>query len=61
MNRKPYKEECIFEVYRKGQLYRYIVRTTLNKERRYIGCFKTKEEAVEAYQQFKEKHGIVRP
>lgn len=61
MNRKTYKEACIFELYRKGKLYRYIVKTTLNKERRYIGCFKTREEAVEAYKQFKEKHGIVRP
>ena len=62
MNRKPYKGACVFEVKRNGEVYRYMVRTTVNKERRYIGCFKTREEAETAYRKFKEKldaeHGV---
>jgi hypothetical protein len=62
VNRKPYKAACVFVIKRNGEVYRYMVRTTVNKERRYIGCFKTREEAEAAYLKFKEKidaeHGV---
>jgi hypothetical protein len=42
---------------RNGQPYRWIVRVTVKKERRYVGCYKTRPEAVTALEAFMVKHG----
>jgi hypothetical protein len=52
MNRKKSKNKCVFLIKRNGKPYRYMVRTYINKERRYVGCFKTEDEAVNAYNNF---------
>lgn len=39
---------CVFMVKRNGQPYRWIVKITVKGERRYIGCFETKDRATEA-------------
>jgi hypothetical protein len=48
MNRKKNKNKCVFLYKLNGQPYRWIVRFTINKERRYIGCFKEHGEACQA-------------
>jgi hypothetical protein len=52
MNRVMAKPACVFLMKRKGVPYRWIVKTTVNRERVYLGCFKTKEEAVKAWNRF---------
>ena len=47
--------EKIVVVKREGIVYRYITKALVDREDRYIGCFKTKEEAVDAYKKFKER------
>ena len=48
---------CVFMMKRNGQPYRWIVRVTVKKERRYVGCYKTRPEAVNALEAFMAKHG----
>lgn len=36
----------VFEVKKNGETYRFIVRITMNGFKEYIGCFKTREDAV---------------
>lgn len=55
MNTKTNKHKCVFLMKRNGKPYRYMVRTYINKERRYIGCFKTQEEAAIAYNKFMQR------
>ncbi len=55
MNRNKTKPECVFLMKKDGKPYRYMVRTYINKERRYIGCFKTQDEAVKAYNAFMQR------
>jgi hypothetical protein len=45
MNRKKNKHQCVFVYKRNGKPYRYIVRFTVQKERKYIGCYKELHEA----------------
>lgn len=50
MNRHTDKKyPCIFVMRKDGKPYRYVVKVTVNHERRYIGCYKTEKEAVNAY------------
>ena len=51
MNRKD-KPRCVFVIKRNGKPYRYMTRTVLNNTKIYLGCYKTPEEAHEAYQKF---------
>jgi hypothetical protein len=51
------RQLCVFMMKRNGEPYRWIVRVTVQKERRYVGCYKTKPEAVSALQAFMAKHG----
>jgi len=60
MNTKINKSKCVFVMKRNGKPYRYMVRTYINKERRYIGCFKTEEEATIAYNRFMQKELALR-
>lgn len=46
---------CIFTQKTNGKTY-YVVKVTINRERRYVGCFKTQEEAVTAHANFMEKN-----
>lgn len=55
MNKKEVKSKCVFLMKRNGKPYRYMVRTYIDKERRYIGCFKTEQEAIIAYNKFMAK------
>ncbi|NDC55519.1 MAG: hypothetical protein EBZ69_01665 [Alphaproteobacteria bacterium] len=59
MNRILAKPACVFLMKRNGLPYRWIVKTTVNRERVYLGCFKTKEEAVKAWKKHlgESKHG----
>lgn len=50
------RQLCVFMMKRNGEPYRWIVRVTVQKERRYVGCYKTKPEAVSALQAFMAKH-----
>ncbi|MFO0202231.1 MAG: hypothetical protein ACK528_03780 [Alphaproteobacteria bacterium] len=54
MNKKNNKPACVFPIKRDGKIYRYMVRTYINRERHYVGCYKTQEEAVKAYGRFLE-------
>lgn len=51
------KQVCVFLMKRNGEPYRWIVKVTIQKERKYIGCFKTKPEAVQALNSFMWKNG----
>lgn len=51
------KQVCVFLMKRNGEPYRWIVKVTIKKERKYIGCFKTKPEAVQALNSFMWKNG----
>lgn len=53
------RQLCVFMMKRNGQPYRWIVRVTVRKERRYVGCYKTRPEAVTALEAFMAKHGGV--
>ena len=46
------KPECIFPLYRNGELYRYMVRITNRKEKKYVGCFETREQATKARDEY---------
>lgn len=59
MGRKQFKEECIFIIKKNGMPYRYVLKTTENKEWRYLGCFKTMEEAKQAFKNYKERQARV--
>jgi hypothetical protein len=39
---------CVFLMKRNGQPYRWIVKITVRGERKYIGCFQTKDQATKA-------------
>ena len=52
MNRKPEKIECIYTVKRFGKPYRWIARPTIEKEKKYLGCFDSHEKAVQALELF---------
>lgn len=52
MNRKENKHTCVFPIMREGKIYRYMVRTYINRERHYVGCFKTEKEAAQAYDRY---------
>lgn len=53
MNRLSDKKyPCVFVMQKDGKAYRYVVRVTVNHERRYVGCFKTEKEAINAYKQY---------
>lgn len=54
MNRKAKKSPCVFPIKRNGEIYRYMVRTYINRERHYVGCFKTEAEAEVAYNKYME-------
>lgn len=60
MNAKASKSKCVFVVKRNGKPYRYMVRTYINRERRYIGCFRTEEEATIAYNKFMQRELTLR-
>lgn len=51
------KQVCVFLMKRNGEPYRWIVKVTVQKERKYVGCFKTKPEAVQALNSFMFKNG----
>lgn len=51
-NRYP----CVFPVKRNGEIYRYVVKVTHNRERVYVGCYKSKEEAIHAHKLYMTKH-----
>lgn len=42
------KEKFIFPIKRNGEIYRYMVRFTINQEKIYVGCFKSVEDAKRA-------------
>jgi hypothetical protein len=48
MNTKENKERFVFAMMKDGKVYRYMVRFTQNGYKEYVGCFKTKEEAIAA-------------
>ena len=53
MNRlEDKKYPCIYTLKRNGKIYRYIVKLTVNHERRYVGCYKTEKEAILAYRSY---------
>ena len=57
MNRKRSKRPCVFLYKLNGQPYRWVVRFTVNKERRYIGCFKEHGEACQAAEEAAKRLG----
>lgn len=52
MSRKDDNPRCVFVIKRNGKPYRYMARTALNNTKIYLGCYKTPEEAHDAYQKF---------
>lgn len=42
---------------RNGEPYRWVVKVTINKERIYVGCFQSKDEAVKAWANYMTKNG----
>ena len=52
----------VFLLKRNGEPYRWIVRVTINKERKYVGCFETKQEAITALDAYikRQKHAILK-
>lgn len=58
MNRVLAKPGCVFLMKRNGEAYRWVVKTTINRERVYVGCFETKEQAINAWNQFATKRGM---
>jgi hypothetical protein len=58
MNRTVSKPGCIFIIKRNGLPYRWVVKTTIEKERRYVGCFDTEAKAIEAWNVFAMKNGM---
>ena len=58
MNRTVSKPGCIFLIRRNGVPYRWVVKTTIEKERRYVGCFNTEAKAIEAWNLFAMKNGM---
>jgi hypothetical protein len=60
MNRKKSKPQCVYEVKKNGEVYRYIVRTVIKGKTHYLGCYKTRSEAVKVYDKFAAKLGITR-
>jgi hypothetical protein len=57
MNRKKNKNKCVFLYKLNGQPYRWIVRFTVNKEKRYVGCYKSHDEASAAAEQAAKRLG----
>lgn len=55
MNRKASKHKCVYIYNKDGKPYRWIVKTTIDRERKYLGCYKTETEAVRAYEKFIER------
>lgn len=54
MNCRKDEATCVYAVRnKKGVIARYAARTIINKRVYYLGCYKTKQEAIEAYQAFK--------
>lgn len=45
----------VFLMKRNGEPYRWVVKVTINKERKYVGCFETKQEAIKALDAYMEK------
>jgi len=56
MNRKNEKPKYVFEMKRNGLPYRWIVKFKVKKQLVYLGCFKSQEAAVEAYEKYRIKH-----
>ena len=57
MNRKKNKNKCVFLYKLNGQPYRWIVRFTVNKEKRYVGCYKSHDEACQAAEEAAKRLG----
>ena len=57
MNRSRRKPVCIFLIKRNGLPYRWVVKSTVNKERTYIGCFDSEAKAVDAWNKHAMKTG----
>jgi hypothetical protein len=57
MNRKRVKRQCVFLYKLNGEPYRWIVRFTVNKERKYVGCFKDHGEACQAAEEAAKRFG----
>lgn len=51
------KPMCVFMMKRNGEPYRWVVKVTINKERIYVGCFQSKDEAVKAWANYMTKNG----
>lgn len=54
MNCKNNGKTCVFKINKNGKPYRYVARTTIKTKTHYLGCYKTEQEAVDAYNKFKE-------
>ena len=50
------KTRCVFPIFRKGELYRFVVRISMDGYRQYVGCFKTQEDAIRARDRAIEKN-----
>jgi len=44
---------------RNGEPYRWVVKVTINKERKYVGCFETKQEAITALTSYMKKQQYI--
>jgi hypothetical protein len=54
MNSRKDSKTCVFKINKDGKPYRYVARTTIKTKTHYLGCYKTEQEAVNAYVKFKE-------
>jgi len=58
MRRKLGKTPFVFLVKRNGLPYRWVVRCTVHKVKRYVGCFDSEEKATQALQRFAVKNNL---
>lgn len=58
MRKKEGKQPGVFLLKKDGAPYRWIVKCTIQKARKYIGCFDSEEKAILAWENFARKNGL---
>jgi hypothetical protein len=52
MNINKDKPRYVFVIKKNGKPYRYMARVTVKFDKKYLGCFKTEDEAVKAVKKY---------
>lgn len=51
------KPLCVYVMKRNGEPYRWMVRTIVRGDVIYLGCYDTREKAIQAWNRYAEKNG----